>query len=420
MTSGNRTFSSQDTLFEAVLTTYYPSYSRVVLGTAMLGTRHIKTWSGSDDPVSNPLIENFSYTFEGKVYEVSRPKDATTRLKRVDHPYSMNNRKYNNDWIQEDHYAWNTVAVAITETRTAQYTPWPAIWNDSYWDSNDDIALIGRLRTEIAGSDFHFGVFLGEGQKALAMIAENATRIFRAVNAFKRGDIRKTAYWLKVEPSEDKIVRIAKARARSLSKGWLELQYGWLPLLKDVEGGAQFLAKHLELPFIKTYRARFKKPLRFNMSTPNVLLNPKGKGQSTGQIIARMEEESVYKMSGLLDPLSVAWELLPWSFVADWFIPIGNYLSARSFVSSLKGTFVTTKVVRWERGATSPQPTRIYANDYYVYSRIGTTYESWIQMDRTVTTSLSVPFPNFKPLGSVPSWKRAANSVALIVTAFVK
>lgn len=31
---------------------------------------------------------------------------------------------------------------------------------------------------------------------------------------------------------------------------------------------------------------------------------------------------------GLLNPLEVIWELVPFSFVADWFLPIGDYLSA--------------------------------------------------------------------------------------------
>jgi hypothetical protein len=31
---------------------------------------------------------------------------------------------------------------------------------------------------------------------------------------------------------------------------------------------------------------------------------------------------------GLLNPLSLAWELLPYSFVIDWFLPIGDYLAA--------------------------------------------------------------------------------------------
>jgi hypothetical protein len=31
---------------------------------------------------------------------------------------------------------------------------------------------------------------------------------------------------------------------------------------------------------------------------------------------------------GLINPLEIVWELLPYSFVVDWFLPIGNWLSS--------------------------------------------------------------------------------------------
>jgi hypothetical protein len=34
--------------------------------------------------------------------------------------------------------------------------------------------------------------------------------------------------------------------------------------------------------------------------------------------------------AGVINPLSIAWELSPYSFVVDWFIPVGNVLSALS------------------------------------------------------------------------------------------
>jgi hypothetical protein len=40
------------------------------------------------------------------------------------------------------------------------------------------------------------------------------------------------------------------------------------------------------------------------------------------------------------------------------------------------------------------------------------------EVTRTVSTNLSVPLPNFKPLGKVASWKHCANSVALLVQKF--
>jgi hypothetical protein len=42
---------------------------------------------------------------------------------------------------------------------------------------------------------------------------------------------------------------------------------------------------------------------------------------------------------GLLNPASLVWELVPWSFVVDWFCPIGPVLNAMTAPAGL--TFVT-------------------------------------------------------------------------------
>lgn len=38
---------------------------------------------------------------------------------------------------------------------------------------------------------------------------------------------------------------------------------------------------------------------------------------------------------GLLDPLTLAWELIPFSFVVDWFLPVGTYLSQLTALNGL-------------------------------------------------------------------------------------
>jgi hypothetical protein len=193
-----------------------------------------------------------------------------------------------------------------------------------------------------------------------------------------------------------------------IAKRWLELQYGWLPLLKDIYGGAEFLAHHLNVPLQRRYRVSRIVNGRAETAAP---VNAKFKRawcQDLVQIIAIVSEKDVTQLAGLQDPASVAWELLPWSFVADWFIPIGSWLSSRGLAGALEGTFITT---RTRKGyAADPVPTL----HSYPYS-FETPYEyREVTVSRRVTTELQVPLPSFRPLNKVLSWKRAANAVALI------
>jgi hypothetical protein len=42
-----------------------------------------------------------------------------------------------------------------------------------------------------------------------------------------------------------------------------------------------------------------------------------------------------FDQAGLLNPVEIAWELVPYSFIVDWFVPIGNCLSALSASAGL-------------------------------------------------------------------------------------
>ncbi len=129
-----------------------------------------------------------------------------------------------------------------------------------------------------------------------------------------------------------------------------------------------------------------------------------------GQLIARLTEVDSPKLNGLTDPSSVLWELTPWSFVIDWFIPIGNYLNARGLAQATTGTYVYswTSYEKWSiDGYVHPTPnTKTTASPSIEYM--------YLQVWRSISTSVTTPRPRMKPLGEVLSWKRAANAVALL------
>jgi hypothetical protein len=405
-------------------------------------SKYYKTWDGTNypaTPASNlfqaswkkidlaieeaertKVRNRLGYSY-GRIWEKRRVKPRTSL---VDHPYDMLLEFWMDSqgiWNVYDFYPpYQLVGTSVYWFRQLYSSGYSSNFSTA-WNANDTIALQGKLREKIIGSDFDMGVFLGEGREALSLIANSAKRIYDAYRSFRRLDVKGVSVALGA--SHRDVERAFKrsrmplsptAASRQAAQAWLELQYGWMPLLKDAEGAAQALAQQLNEPAVQTYRVRMKKPITATPLSSNIKTFDFD-GLARGQLIGRVKEVNVPALNGLIDPSSVLWELTPWSFVADWFIPIGSYLSARGLAQSVSGTFVTTISKRESFFAQSGVPTGSPQNELvreFNYRHLK------VQVQRTVSSSLNTPFPQFKPLKDVVSWKHAANAVALLVTNF--
>lgn len=304
-----------------------------------------------------------------------------------------------------------------------RYTNDPGIYPSSFraqfneptstysWTPNDEIALIAKLRENIVGSVFDPGVFLAEAPQALRMIGTAAQRIGKSIEFAHKGNWREAF----LQVSATRIPSgVKKASRDAAASNWLELQYGWTPLLKDAESSAQFLAYMLDAPLMKRYSAsrRLNESLLFQ--DPRVAFPSDGNRSCTRvRIVAYMREDKNVQMALLSNPTSVVWEKIPYSFVIDWFAPIGTYLDARGVAQNLSGTFVKSEKTLLD--ARNPYSTGLAVNEWRYGSGDLSSFriKRWT-FGRTVLDNLQVPLPTVKSLGSIASWKHAANAVALL------
>jgi hypothetical protein len=171
------------------------------------------------------------------------------------------------------------------------------------------------------------------------------------------------------------------------------------------------LAHILNVPQKQAYRVNRKKVYRNVTTSPVWRTNDLTR--RVGIVAYISEPVTVAQMSGLLDPEVVLWNAIPLSFVADWFIPVGNWLQARAFSSKLVGTFVRSdkqELVRSGPLYQFPNGTGwVITGGATVRFRNGT-------FDRTITNSLTVKRPVYQGLGALTNWKRATTAVALITS----
>jgi len=315
----------------------------------------------------------------------------------------------------------------------------------SPFDSNDQIKVLNKLREKLRGSDFNASVFLGEGHQTLRMLADSAIRIRKSLTHLRRGDLSGSARSLLEGTSRSPLKPYSSMKqfnasnSKTIANNWIELQYGWLPLLKDSYALGEALAHRLELPLEMKVSASLRKEqstqgtftyLGYYQMFPG---DPIGRyfGTAAGATrsaklkttIFMKERPSFIAEMGLTDPTQMLWELTPWSFVADWFIPIGNYLDARGLTSVYPGTYCTSELVTGKnfpvRGLSNLVGTfdlsKYSADSYYPKTR---GHAEKFSYSRTYSQAPTVPLPSFKPLAKVASWQHCANAVALLTQRF--
>lgn len=287
------------------------------------------------------------------------------------------------------------------------------------WSSADQLALLGEVASSAKGHSFNLGVAAAQGGQTVKLVVDTAIRLAGAARALKKGRIDLALRQLGAPPKKKGRVRYdpAQLQHKDVSAMWLEIQYGWAPLLQDVHASATAYEVIANKPRMTTFTVRKTgKQSSFNRAPtgdPAVYMELTRERVSKQIIVELRETLSVSRSLGLQDPASIVWELVPFSFVADWFIPIGSYLEALAVVPFLNGryleTFQNVKTSEQTGGGGYP-----FKDTYRGATGSGTHR----RIVRTNLSSLPIPSPSFKPLPKAMSPGHVKNAVALLHQVF--
>jgi hypothetical protein len=183
----------------------------------------------------------------------------------------------------------------------------------------------GTLLTSLINSDVNVGNLLGEMPESVKMITSNAITVLRAYRALRRRDYKAIPKILGVSSRKDAIGSPASV--------WFAYKFGWKPLIDDTYKLHSEVLKQLNRPkFARAKSVAVTEQLVSSIPAPytsSYTIEPKRvtKGcQVSVNYKVNNEWLAGLNSLGLVNPVSIAWELVPLSFVVDWFIPIGSFL----------------------------------------------------------------------------------------------
>ncbi len=302
--------------------------------------------------------------------------------------------------INEHNYS-NTTDLSKGTKNGIQQLPAIAII-DYGFPNSVNIKLQHKLFDKVKHHSFDLGKFVAEGKDTVGMIGNTAITLARTIHLLKRGRFRDAADQLGVGYSRSGL------RHNDIAGRWLELQYGWLPLLSDVHSAADAVAVHFSKPRTSQVRVSNSYSQQYNGGGSSVVTNNTTFTYKRSIIynLSESDADTSARNLGLENPLGIAWELVPYSFVIDWFLPIGAYLDNLSNIPKLTGKTVTTNVRSWSGSSYCSKPPP------HLWSGLRRTRERRI-ISRVVSTGLSVSGLGFTPLHNTLSPTRFWNAIAL-------
>lgn len=278
-------------------------------------------------------------------------------------------------------------------------------------------AAIIKALSKLKGQNINLSVAFGERREAAKMMSHTVTNIAKSIRKFKG---RNPLEWAKVLKHQT-----GHGSIRNIPNSWLELQYGWKPLMQDVHGAVTALNERERDG--DAYRATVKGQVKSDESRKFSLLGPaymqyRGFLEASCGVKVRLDYElenpllATLAQLGITNPAELVWELVPYSFVVDWFLPVGNYLSA--FDAALGWRFKGGTCTLWARqkGVGIPYPDGS-GGWYYLPGQLGMRYHcNHFKMDRSVYASS--PLPRFPGIKNPLSTGHVANALALLASSF--
>lgn len=200
---------------------------------------------------------------------------------------------------------------------------------------------VTRALNEIADQKANIGETLATFRQTVGLFASPCQSLFSSLKqAWNDKDVRPWLFKTARDIQREGITTIG-------AKKYLEYVYGWKPLMSDIYGVSELLKEQGTRPLLLSGKGVANQQTQLSQrsytNVSNTCVSKIGplseRVKVSCKIYGRIDPNTAglrtLNQLGLLNPASLAWELVRWSFVIDWFVPIGPVLNALSAPAGL-------------------------------------------------------------------------------------
>lgn len=191
-------------------------------------------------------------------------------------------------------------------------------WMPPYYQNRIQVRLYSKAANTLIDISLH----IVEARKTASLILDLSTSVVNSMIALRAGKFKKAARLLGLTPKEV----FHSKHGRSWSDRFLQWKYAVAPTLSDIATYQRGLTSQLSTGIPIKYNTSVKEEIDYRDGHTRI----KGIANHRGTLNYKMQTSDVAFLSqfGLATPSNTLWEAVPFSFVWDWFNPIGEYLLA--------------------------------------------------------------------------------------------
>lgn len=271
---------------------------------------------------------------------------------------SANSTRYFSSWMK-----WSDVSSNWEGQASRRY-------GSEVFRSVDDPNGLSKATLSVVNkltkSNLNLLIVAGEGRETVAYIASRIGTLASALNSIRKGNFREAAQRLGTDLSQNatkrlqRNLRTAKTPREVLSNSWLEYVFGIKQIVSDVHGAMEAYHSTMQVGSPVEQRAKHTEGTTGTVYRVGM----------TGSVWS--SEWRTLQQLGITNPVRAAWDLIPLSFVLDWFLPISSYFGQMDATLGLRDVFWWSSTTSWaESRAKSPSKAVESRTEYY--SRVGVT-----------------------------------------------